>query len=804
MRVPAVMTYWAFETVEASVPGKLEYTSSSWLGRLAKKPKPGDQVFVVSERDRRMMLVGTLIVAELLNTGEAMAKHPKRPLWPDSNWHVFAQPPYGALHSDLEVPEGVARAIRNLADDALALDPRRYELRPMALNASRWITDRSAALLDRLLAQDRPPRRGLRDQATARTTAKRVERHGPSGETKRSLPAGPVEEFRISWPSDAMTPGGWRKFAEETTRDMVERIASRSRTGRANASAHKGPDIVLGGEGGDPPLAIEVKTWRYQPKNIGNRIAEALSSSVLLRREFPGGVQLTLLAILMMEPGERGHHSTREHRARIESLSSLVRSARDDAGFERVVVGLSSPAIEWVEVDANGVVKQLRGLSDVIASLERPRPHEAFSQDESREVGAPHAGERVPRPARDASPRVLLVADEWWSRRGGISTFNRELAGAFADAGCSVHVVVPQAEEDERDQAKERGVTLVTPDPIPGVDGHRLLLTRPRFSESGYYPAVIVGHGRILGPYAYAARNLLFTTAKRLHIVHMDAERLEMAKEQPPGRSAVLTAEARARLEVELSISADLVAGVGPLLTETIKDGMRGFRQKAPPVVELRPGLCDWGGTVDPNDPPARRQILLIARAEDIRSKGIDIAARAVADAIGRFDNRNGDEPRLVVRGVPEGEADEIKARIDKLVAPTTSVVARSYTTDREVLRQDLWQSRVLIMPSRHEGFGLVAHEAIAAGVPVLISRESGLGRMLRETLTDGDRPEPREVVRVSLDDNEATRVWGKAIYEQLVDPHAAFSRAAKLRGQVSSAMSWGETVKLLLENLGL
>jgi glycosyltransferase involved in cell wall biosynthesis len=51
-------------------------------------------------------------------------------------------------------------------------------------------------------------------------------------------------------------------------------------------------------------------------------------------------------------------------------------------------------------------------------------------------------------------------------------------------------------------------------------------------------------------------------------------------------------------------------------------------------------------------------------------------------------------------------------------------------------------------MPSRHEGFGLVALEAISAGVPVLVSKESGLGRMLIECLPDEDRRAPRTMSR--------------------------------------------------------
>lgn len=586
-------------------------------------------------------------------------------------------------------------------------------------------------------------------------------------------------------------------FGVEVGRALTEAIASSLGADEVLVSGRQGPDIVVEQGRGDLPLAIELKVWRYVPQNLNNRIAEALSNAVLHRREFPGGVQLTLLVIFAQDIEVPSGRDIADRWKRIESLSRLVRRANDDAGFERVIVGLGGDQDEWTEVEANGELRALTGFSGVVARLRERRASDGEVARHSTAFTVGDANAAVP-------PKILLIADEWRSHLGGISTFNRELAIALADAACEVHVVVPEAEQDERDEALERGVTLVTPDPIPGVKGQQLLLTRPRFSEDAYYPDVVVGHGRILGPYAYAVRNLFFPDAKRLHVVHTDPERLEMVKAPQANRSAVLTADERKQLEVDLSISADLVAGVGPLLTEMIRDAMRGYYQTPPHVVDIRPGLYDWGGTVNPEDPPERRQVLLIARTDDIRSKGIDIAVQAVTRAVGRFDSDSGDPPVLVVRGVPESEADVVKQQLDAIVASQATVLVRPHSADRDSLRRDLWQSRLVIMPSRHEGFGLVSIEAISAGVPVLVSRDSGVGRVLREIVVDGERGEPREVVPVSRDDNEVAQVWGDAIYERLVDPESAFRRAADVRRQLDQGMNWSQTVGLLLAGLGL
>jgi glycosyltransferase involved in cell wall biosynthesis len=583
----------------------------------------------------------------------------------------------------------------------------------------------------------------------------------------------------------------WVRDAEAVLADHVVRALPHAELA---VDKNQRGDVIAFRNDGEVPIAIELKVWRFSPKNLNNRIAEALSAAVLLRRDFNTDVQLGLLVGLVDTPLQDRPHVVVEDKA-LSRLSRLIRRDSGDAGFDRLVVGILDEQARWREIGPKGNLTPLESFRQAVNRLALPHPRPGNDHERSS-----HAAAKSSRSG--SKPEVLLIADEWRSTQGGISTFNRELAIAFSGAGCGVHVVVPAAEQDERDEALAHEVNLVTPDAIPGVEGHQLLLTRPRFAEEGYRPDVIVGHGRVLGPYAYTAQNLFFPAAKRIHVVHTDAERLELVKGPREGRSSVLTADERRQVEVELSLSADLVAGVGPLLAEWISDAMRGTRREVPEVVDLRPGLRDWGGTVDPSDPPRRRQVLLIARAEDLQSKGIDIAANAVARAIGKFENDVGDAPVLVVRGVPRSHADEIKNRIEEVVAPEVSVIARPYSADPDALRRDLWQSRAVVMPSRHEGFGLVALEALSAGIPILVSRESGIGRVLRDVVVDGERTQPREILPVLGSVDEIAEIWGDALYEVLVDPKAAFRHAAELRDEIAPKMDWSVAVQKLLRSL--
>src|SRR3954468_15492912 len=94
---------------------------------------------------------------------------------------------------------------------------------------------------------------------------------------------------------------------------------------------------------------------------------------------------------------------------------------------------------------------------------------------------------------------ILVVATEWNSARGGISTFNRSLCTTIAAAGRPVTCFVPSFSPEEAADAAEARVTLLAAKPPPGVRGKdALLFGLPGPLDFG----AVVGHGRITGPAA--------------------------------------------------------------------------------------------------------------------------------------------------------------------------------------------------------------------------------------------------------------------------------------------------------------
>lgn len=80
---------------------------------------------------------------------------------------------------------------------------------------------------------------------------------------------------------------------------------------------------------------------------------------------------------------------------------------------------------------------------------------------------------------------------------------------------------------------------------------------------------------------------------------------------------------------------------------------------------------------------------------------------------------------------------------------------------DQQELKRMFQEAHLVALPSRAEGFGLVALEAISAAVPVLVSEQSGIAKALQKVET-GDfvivaSQEPEEWARKILQLSQQT-----------------------------------------------
>ena len=344
---------------------------------------------------------------------------------------------------------------------------------------------------------------------------------------------------------------------------------------------------------------------------------------------------------------------------------------------------------------------------------------------------------------------VMFVCDEWGSSKGGLSTFNREFAVNLAKAASDrikVHCYVCSSSEEDRLDAKKQGVNLITARRTPGSNDPMewLKIPPPELPT----PDVVVGHGRKFSSPAYFISKM--TKCKWVHFVHVFCE--DLGKHKLEGSStpdAIAEHEKKNKQELELCKAADLAVAVGSRLQRKYSKSLRDIEVKASVKVEvITPGIFEnllTQATPLANVQPAEAEefsIFMIGRGsiEDFALKGYDIVGKAVASLGRKFE--------LTFVGSPQDEHRTIeKWFLKKTNIARNQLTIRSYRDNKE-MKKMLCEADVIVMPSRTEGFGLVALEAISAGVPVLVSSESGIAKALeaveggRTVVVESDKPE--------------------------------------------------------------
>ena len=159
-------------------------------------------------------------------------------------------------------------------------------------------------------------------------------------------------------------------------------------------------------------------------------------------------------------------------------------------------------------------------------------------------------------------------------------------------------------------------------------------------------------------------------------------------------------------------------------------------------VFELIPGLFDrkFGGLeLRAYDVKNCFEVLLCGRGdeEDFELKGYKIAVKALADL---WLNK-GKHYFLRFVGAPAEKQDEVREKLLNCgIAPVDKelLTVRKFVESREGMKDLLREIDMVIMPSKSEGYGLVAVEALSAGLPILVGRNSGFAKAI-ETIPFGE-----------------------------------------------------------------
>ncbi|XP_068715869.1 D-inositol 3-phosphate glycosyltransferase-like isoform X2 [Montipora foliosa] len=205
--------------------------------------------------------------------------------------------------------------------------------------------------------------------------------------------------------------------------------------------------------------------------------------------------------------------------------------------------------------------------------------------------------------------------------------------------------------------------------------------------------------------------------------------------------------EEKHNIEVKLCEEADFVVAIGPKQAESFHRYLRACK-KHQTIFDFTPGIFEEFLSVD-QDPNERkhRSVLVFGRgdAEDFQLKGFDIAGKAVASLA---------DTHLIFVGAPDGKYQEIAKSFLECDLPANCLRVRGYVKCRESLTELFCEVDLVVMPSRTDGFGLTGLEALSAGLPVLVSKNSGFGESLSKVPFGSS----------FVIDSEDPKVWAAAI----------------------------------------
>ena len=380
--------------------------------------------------------------------------------------------------------------------------------------------------------------------------------------------------------------------------------------------------------------------------------------------------------------------------------------------------------------------------------------------------------------------RVTLLGSGWSSSMGGSSTINRQLAIQLAKhSEVEVTFLVPQfaCSEDEKRMASSHNVSIREANKLAGFSDPLDWLS---FPPRDLVIDFVLGHGVKLGKQAQVIRNS--HNCKWIQVVQIASVELSMFRTYPSAISRTYPSGISVT-EVELYKLADVAVAVGAELSSTFSAQFLSYNSQD--ILLLTPGIFpEFTDIKQALQESAFFKVLTFGRGdtEDISLKSYDIAARAIVELKDK-------SYRLIFVGAPYSKQDEVATKLLENGIERWQLVVRKFVQSQEGLKELFSQVDLCIMPSRAEGFGLTALEALSAGLPILVSGNSGFGEALC-TLPLG---------KSFVVESEDPREWAKAIAGVRQKERSDRLQGIKqLRSSYAEKFSWEKQCDILVEKM--
>ena len=374
--------------------------------------------------------------------------------------------------------------------------------------------------------------------------------------------------------------------------------------------------------------------------------------------------------------------------------------------------------------------------------------------------------------------KVTLLSSEWRSSTDReVSTISRKLAIQLAKhPNVEVSVFLPKCSEEDKRNAASHKIQLIEADELPGHEPTFWLSSLPRNHDVD----CVIGHGVHLGRQISLIKKN--KDCRWIQVVHSVHEEVGMYKNISEGEKLQQT-------EVKLCKMADEVVAIGPKVAEAYKRFLCSAKEEKT-ILDLTPGVfSEFLNVAQATDERRTFCVLVIGSGdscEDFNVKGFNMAAEAIAEL-------KDASYQLKFLYSQREKAEEIAEKLLQHGISRNQLIVRSINDSRDVLANLFCEVDLAIMPSRTEGFGLPGLEALSAGLPVLVSGNSGLGEALREVplgsfcVIDSEDPKDwaREIKAV-CQKSRTVRLWESKL----------------LRDCYQETYEWEKPCKILVEKM--
>lgn len=333
---------------------------------------------------------------------------------------------------------------------------------------------------------------------------------------------------------------------------------------------------------------------------------------------------------------------------------------------------------------------------------------------------------------------LIILATAWGPQHGGINSFNYDFVKSLGEVfhRCvRVICVVPKMTSEEKEDAAGSHVELIDLSNPPSGEkleaGHAAEIIRHlNLMETTPDNTVWLGHDLFTGGAAVEAAIQTKSASAIIH--HMSYAAYEAYKSGSSGKAQDKVNEQRRIFD-----KAKFCFAVGPLLRDALNDLLYGEGK----VSMIIPGLPTG---IKPRTLPKTFTAVMFGRldpdADRIKQGRLGIAA--MGSAYRQTLENPGlpqilhDRPRLKLYGIDSNDETKLRKFAEEQAGAVFDFHPLPFDTNRTALLKELSFTSVALMPSWHEGFGLVGWEAIGAEVPLILSRTSGLYRFLSETFS--------------------------------------------------------------------